>query len=104
IKERDIESEISGGIVLTGGGALIKGMPELGEYILMKPTKVGYPQPFGGMTNLMQNPKFSTVLGLLLESRKHRTHSPTQPEITNQSADLISRLSDSLKSVLKEIF
>lgn len=104
IKERGIECEISGGIVLTGGGALIKGMPELGEYILMKPTKVGYPQPFGGMTNLMQNPKFSTVLGLLLESAKLRTHSPAQPEVSHQSADLISRLSDSLKSVLKEIF
>lgn len=104
IKEKEIENEVSGGIVLTGGGALIKGMPELGEYILMKPTKVGYPQPFGGMTNLMQNPKYSTVLGLLLESSKLRVHSPVQAEITSGSVDLIGRLSDSLKSVLKEIF
>ncbi len=104
IKEKEIDNEVSGGIVLTGGGALIKGMPELGEYILMKPTKVGYPQPFGGMTNLMQNPKYSTVLGLLLESSKLRVHSPVQTEITSGSVDLIGRLSDSLKSVLKEIF
>ncbi len=104
IKDKEIENEVSGGIVLTGGGALIKGMPELGEYILMKPTKVGYPQPFGGMTNLMQNPKYSTVLGLLLESSKLRVHSPVQAEITSGSVDLIGRLSDSLKSVLKEIF
>jgi len=105
IKDKEIDNEVSGGIVLTGGGALIKGMPELGEYILMKPTKVGYPQPFGGMTNLMQNPKFSTVLGLLLESAKlRRQHGPVQTEITSQSVDLIGRLSDSLKSVLKEIF
>lgn len=104
IKEKEIDNEVSGGIVLTGGGALIKGMPELGEYILMKPTKVGYPQPFGGMTNLMQNPKYSTVLGLLLESSKLRVHGPGEAEITSGSVDLIGRLSDSLKNVLKEIF
>ena len=61
---------INGGYVVTGGGALIKGLQELGEYVLEKPTKVGFPYPFGGMTNIMQNPKFSTVLGLMLESTK----------------------------------
>ena len=49
---------------------LIKDLPELGEYILEKPTKIGYPRPFGGMTTVMQNPKFSTVLGLLLETKQ----------------------------------
>src|SRR5690606_20878764 len=66
VKEKEFEGLISGGFVVTGGGALIKGLAELGEYVLEKPTKIGYPTPFGSMTNIMQNPKFSTVLGLLL--------------------------------------
>ena len=105
LEEKQLTNEITGGIVLTGGGALIKGLPELGEYIIEKPTKVGYPAPFGGMTNIMQNPKYSTVLGLLLESCS--TQNNNNSKINNQKfkeADIVSRLGDSLRSVFKEIF
>lgn len=117
IDDKKLSSEIAGGFVLTGGGALIKGMPELGEYILMRSCKIGFPIPFGGMTNIMQNPKYSTVLGLLLEAAKRKpyvhvqgqaasNHRVTFKESENQSSssDLIGKLSESLKSVFKEIF
>jgi cell division protein FtsA len=106
IKEKNIGEYITGGFVITGGGALIKGIPELAEYILEKPAKVGYPVPFGTMTNIMQHPKFSTVLGLLLEAdyeanpdmaREYEPHEKI-------SIDLLGRFSNSLKSVFKEIF
>jgi cell division protein FtsA len=102
-----LNHEISGGIVLTGGGALIRGLPELGEYIIERPTKLGYPQPFGGMTNIMQNPKFSTVLGLLLESAgtdKVNVSSSNEQDRHESQFDLVGKLGDSLKSVFKEIF
>jgi len=102
LNDHDLSDQITGGVVLTGGGALIKGMPELGEYILERPTKIGYPKPFGGMTNIMQNPKFSTVLGLLIEASK-RTSIHDDFPADNKNA-LISRLGDSLKTVFKDIF
>lgn len=46
---------------------MIRHLPEMAEYVLEKPVKLGYPLPFGGMTTVMQHPKFSTVLGLLQE-------------------------------------
>jgi cell division protein FtsA len=105
IEEKNLENEITGGIVLTGGGALIKGLPELGEYVIERPTKVGYPAPFGGMTNIMQNPKYSTVLGLLLESASRKTQTNNNKTFnSSREADLIGRLGDSLRSVFKEIF
>lgn len=108
LNEKKIYNEISGGIVLTGGGALINAMPQLGEYILGRTTKVGYPRPFGGMTNIMQNPKYSTVLGLLLESslrdQDENNVSEKQQAPKVRERDLISRLSESLKSVFREIF
>ncbi len=119
IEEKKLTGEVAGGFVLTGGGALIKGMPELGEYILMRSCKIGFPIPFGGMTNIMQNPKFSTVLGLLIEAAKRKPYVPTQgqaaasnhrvmfakeKETTESTTDLIGKLSESLKSVFKEIF
>ncbi|MCY4523116.1 MAG: cell division protein FtsA [Halobacteriovoraceae bacterium] len=101
IKEKKLENEINGGHVLTGGGALIKALPELGEYILERPTKIGYPNPFGGMTNIMQNPKYSTVLGLLIQASKRR---PFENRDIGLHTDLIGKLSESLKVVFKEIF
>lgn len=123
IEDKKLHDDVSGGFVLTGGGALIKGMPELGEYILMRSCKIGYPIPFGGMTNIMQNPKFSTVLGLLIEASKRKPYTPTttqaatnhrvtfnnnnntkEKDSSHSNNDLIGKLSESLKSVFKEIF
>jgi cell division protein FtsA len=104
IEDKNLGNEITGGIVLTGGGALIKGIAELGEYVIERPTKIGFPTPFGGMTNIMQNPKFSTVLGLLIESSKKIEDSSNHIENNNNQMDLIGKFSDSLKSVFKEIF
>ena len=67
----------------------------------------------------MQNPKYSTVLGLLIEASKRKPYTPTQNQSSNNhrvmfnskdkdsnhsNTDLISKLSESLKSVFKEIF
>lgn len=101
IDDKSLDDSIPGGFIITGGGALIKGLPEMAEYILEKPAKRGYPRSFGGMTNLMQNPQFSTVLGLLIEASKN------EGEFINSNvsdSDIVGKLSSSLKSVFKDIF
>lgn len=103
ILEKNLQDEITGGFVLTGGGALIKHLPELAEYILEKPVKMGYPAAFGGMTSAMQHPKFSTVLGLLQESR-NVSHAKSRVEKEEDEIDMFDRLGKSLKNVFKEIF
>ncbi|MGB0454893.1 MAG: cell division protein FtsA [Bacteriovoracaceae bacterium] len=95
-------TDINGGIVLTGGGALINGTQELGEYIIGMPVKLGYPQSFGGMTNIMQNPKYATVLGLLLESKQIKENGGSYA--SGDKIDLFSKISDSITSIFKEIF
>lgn len=110
MSDKNLSNLITGGYIMTGGGALIKDLPELGEYILEKPTKIGYPRPFGGMTTIMQNPKFSTVLGLLLEASQVDNGAlvPVAKISKNKSenfeSDILGRFSDSLKNVFKEIF
>ena len=110
MEEKGLSDLVTGGYVITGGGALIKDLAELGEYLMDKPAKVGYPRAFGGMTTVMQDPKFSTVLGLLLESAKENmaTLAPTQKTRNNMGeksdGDLLGRFSDSLKNAFREIF
>lgn len=103
VLEKNLQDEITGGLVLTGGGALIKNLPELAEYYLEKPVKLGYPNAFGGMTTAMQHPKFSTVLGLLQESQ-HVSEAVTRNEKVQDESDMFDRLGKSLKNVFKEIF
>lgn len=110
IKDANLEGLITGGYVITGGGALIKGLQELSEYVLEKPSKIGFPKPFGGMTNIMQNPKFSTVLGLMLETAENFENKSTgknKNKVTKSQGpdhDILGRFSDSLKNVFREIF
>jgi cell division protein FtsA len=103
IVEKNLQNEITGGFVLTGGGALIRNLSELAEYYLEKPVKIGYPMAFGGMTTAMQHPKFSTVLGLLQESR-HVSEAETREEKNHDESDMFDKLGKSLKNVFKEIF
>ena len=103
VMERNLQSEITGGFVITGGGALIRNLTELAEYQLEKPVKLGMPRAFGGMTTAMQHPKFSTVLGLLQES-SHEAKASTRDEKVQDELDMFDKLGKSLKNVFKEIF
>jgi cell division protein FtsA len=103
VLEKNLQDVITGGFVLTGGGALVKHLPELAEYFLEKPVKMGYPAAFGGMTTAMQHPKFSTVLGLLQESH-HVSHAVAREEKADEETDMFDKLGKSLKNVFREIF
>ncbi len=66
LRRSGFEEQISSGIVLTGGSALMKGMTELAEEIFHVPVRVGMPQYVGGFSERVHNPRFATAVGLLL--------------------------------------
>ncbi len=103
ITEKNLSIDITGGFVLTGGGSLIRHLPEMAEYMLEKPVKLGYPLPFGGMTTVMQHPKFSTVLGLLQEGVTTGAEAIANEEETNEN-DMFDKIGKSLKNAFKELF
>ena len=103
LNDKELSETITAGVILTGGGALICGMPELAEYNFERTVRIGYPIPFGGMTNVMKNPKYSTVLGLLKESAVGESREEDS-EDEKESIDIIQKLSNSIRTVFKEIF
>ncbi|MBQ1267442.1 MAG: cell division protein FtsA [Proteobacteria bacterium] len=60
--------QIPGGIILTGGTALMDALPELCEKMFGLPVRRGVPRNIGGMVDNIQNPKFSVAVGLLLHA------------------------------------
>ncbi len=64
------KAQISGGVFLTGGGALVKGLPEIAEQVFDAPTRVGYLEPsfVGGLSDEVKGPQWATACGLALWS------------------------------------
>jgi cell division protein FtsA len=58
--------QISGGVFLTGGGAMVRGLPEVAEQVFDAPTRAGFLEPshFGGLAEEIRGPQWATVCGL----------------------------------------
>jgi len=73
IKRSGYSKHLSGGVVLTGGGALIKGTSDLAREVLGMPVKIGIPSGFsGGLVREIENPAYSTAVGLVYHGLKHQ--------------------------------
>ncbi len=62
---------LAGGVVLTGGSALLEGIAELGEQIFNLPVRKGAPVGVGGLMDLVNSPIYATGVGLVLYGSKN---------------------------------
>ena len=72
---REVQSakaQISGGVFLTGGGALVRGLAEVAEQVFDAPTRAGYTEQsyFGGLQEEVQGPQWAVASGLALVSMR----------------------------------
>lgn len=72
LRRSGFEEFIAAGIVLTGGSSKVMGLIELAEEIFHMPVRLGLPQHVIGLTDVVQNPIYSTGVGLLLYGRDHQ--------------------------------
>lgn len=78
IKRSGYSKHLSAGVVLTGGGALIKGTAELAREVLGMPVKIGIPSGFaGGLVREIENPAYSTAVGLVYHGLKYQERAGT---------------------------
>ncbi|MFH1624788.1 MAG: cell division protein FtsA [Pseudomonadota bacterium] len=94
------EELVASGVVVTGGTALLRGLPELGERIFNLPVRVGYPTGIGGLTDVVNNPMYSTGVGLVLYgSRNHYTR-----EFQLKDGNVFSKVTGRMKRWFEEAF
>jgi cell division protein FtsA len=70
IKNSGYEKKLIGGIVVTGGGAQMKNITQLFEYITGMDTRVGYPNEHLGQSateEVLTSPMYATGVGLVLK-------------------------------------
>lgn len=70
LRRSGFEDLIAAGIVLTGGTSKMEGVVELAEEIFHMPVRLGSPQNIRGLTDIVNNPIYSTGVGLLLYAMK----------------------------------
>ncbi|MCS7092830.1 MAG: cell division protein FtsA [Patescibacteria group bacterium] len=95
IKKSGFLDCVPAGLVITGGGALTLGMIEMGRKITNLPVRLGIPDKVSGLTEEINDPQFSTAVGLLLAGLENIIK-----EDTTQLRDFTSFLREfSLKSL-----
>ncbi|MBS1911835.1 MAG: cell division protein FtsA [Bacteroidetes bacterium] len=70
LKKSGYLRRLSAGVVLTGGGALLRGAGELAQTILGLPVKIGIPSGFGGaaLAPEVESPIYATAVGLVISA------------------------------------
>src|SRR5919205_241126 len=72
IKDSGWSRQLSSGVVLSGGGALLDGMVEIAEQVFDAPVRIGYPERdrFGGLIEDIQSPAWAAAAGLALVAQR----------------------------------
>jgi len=86
------EESVASGIVITGGTALLEGLPELAEKVFNLAVRVGYPTGIGGLSDVVNNPMYSTGVGLVLYGSKNHYRGESQDKNGNMFSGLTNRM------------
>src|SRR5690554_1834567 len=97
LRRSGYEDLMAAGIVLTGGTAKMEGVVELAEEIFHMPVRVGAPQDIRGLTDIVNNPIYSTGVGLLLYGMQqqidgNRQHQRRSKEKSGFMSKMLGRL------------
>jgi len=100
IRRAGYERSLNAGIVITGGGAILEGMPELAEQIFDLPIRRGAPSSAGGLADHVNNPTFSTAVGVVQYAQRHSPGDASRLV----GAGALGRVAGRLRGLFKEFF
>ena len=100
IKASGYESKLMTGIVITGGGSLIKNLKQLVAYVSGKETRIGYPNEHLGSDSkdLVVSPIYSTGVGLVLKGFEYMEQNPEKFKRIDSNDEIQSSSDDHIKS------
>ena len=94
------EKLVASGVVLTGGTAIMEGMPELAEQVFNLPVRRGAPERVGGLVDLVNSPIYATGVGLVLYGSK----SKAQSRFKVGERNIFSKVTHRMKEWVGEFF
>ncbi|WP_136798735.1 cell division protein FtsA [Desulfosediminicola ganghwensis] len=88
------KNKINGGIVITGGTALLANIIDLAEQIFDLPVRIGYPSGVCGKLDEIHSPRCTTATGLVLFGRNKNS------EIQNREPSALDKLKGWVKKIM----
>jgi cell division protein FtsA len=96
------DKSINAGAVLTGGGSVMEGIPEIAEDVLDMPVRRAAPVNVAGLSDGVNSPLFATPVGLVLFGLRHRTRRVEVQPPTNPF--FFARMGERVKTWIQELF
>src|SRR2546423_9750932 len=78
IDEESFINYTGAGVFITGGCSLLNGIDNLAEEIFEMPAHVAHAQTTSGVTSAVENPQFSTAIGLIKYAQAVQTERPAR--------------------------
>src|SRR5690554_2728077 len=97
LRRSGFEDMVAAGIVLTGGTAKMEGVVDLAEEIFHMPVRLARPQGVSGLTDVINNPIYSTGVGLLLFAAQQQTNNRKNMPAEEPQDSYLSRIKDWIK-------
>src|SRR6185436_15045053 len=101
INRAGYEKSLNSGIVLTGGGSILEGMPEIAEQIFDLPIRRGTPGGVGGLADHVNSPTFATGVGLTLYAYRNFMGESARAAV---GAGAFVRVAGRLRGLFREFF
>ncbi len=92
LEQKNLLRHLGGGIVLTGGGALLPGAVELAQEMFGCAARVGLPGEHGGLTDQYQTPELATAVGLVLYAAEGMEPAGGDRKTKKESASMLGGL------------
>lgn len=104
---KDSIKQLSGNIILTGGGANMEGVVDLAQYVFKTSSvRIGYPDSIGGVEEDYRKPDFATAIGLVVsyQSMLQKTDSKRNKKRSANKKTAKKGGDGFLKSMIKKLF
>jgi cell division protein FtsA len=88
------------GVVFTGGASKIQGLADLAEKVLGVPARVGYPLEVSGLADAVEDPIYSTAVGLIMYGLPGAERFSEGPE---EDSVLFKKILDQMKKWIEQI-
>ncbi|MFC1535537.1 cell division protein FtsA [Candidatus Neomarinimicrobiota bacterium] len=103
IRKSEVSDKITFGVVLTGGGVLLKEIEEKAGEVFNTDVKIGYPLHVSGLEDLVNSPVYATAIGLLHYGLEYeRTYGIIRKN--GGLVSLVQNLITWIKNFFKELF
>jgi cell division protein FtsA len=86
LQRAGLTGQIPAGLVLAGGGARLRGLDEMAEHGFHLPVRIAEPKGLADLPELVAQPEYATVVGLVMYGAKARRAAP------QRAGNLVSKL------------